>query len=220
MRPRLLDLFCGAGGAAMGYHRAGFEVVGVDIKPQKRYPFEFVQGDALEYVAEHGREFDVIHASPPCERYSRTNAAYRKFHPDLIEPTRQALRSAEKPYVIENVEDARRLLINPLMLCGSMFGLPIERHRYFEYTPNFVRACWSDRLYCRHIKEPVLITGTHRRKGQRRVDPRLAVRKEACGIAWMTMRELDQSIPPAYTEYIGRQLINLFGPSARWNAAH
>ena len=90
-RPRLLDLFCGAGGAAVGYHRAGFDVVGVDIKPQPRYPFEFVQADALEYVAEHGHEFDAIHASPPCQLYTVANNIHGKNHPDLLPSTRERL---------------------------------------------------------------------------------------------------------------------------------
>lgn len=107
-RPRLLDLFCGAGGAAMGYHRAGFDVVGVDIKPQKHYPFEFHQGDALEYVAAHGHEYDVIHASPPCQGYSEeTPLEYRGNHPRMIGAVRDALQKIGKPYIIENVDGAR-----------------------------------------------------------------------------------------------------------------
>lgn len=136
-RPRLLDLFCGAGGAAMGYHRAGFEVVGVDIKPQPRYPFEFIQYDALGFVASHGKEFDAIHASPPCHEYS-TATRHRKnrgiTYPDLLPGTQKALRGIGKPYVIENVPGAKALLSDPMLLCGGMFDLGVMRHRYFEST--------------------------------------------------------------------------------------
>ena len=139
---RLLDLFCGAGGAAVGYHRAGFDdITGVDIKPMPRYPFEFVQGDALEYVIEHGAEFDVIHASPPCQAYSvETPIKYKHTHPDLIEPTRKALEKVGKPYIIENVSGARSKLYRSVMLCGTMFGLNIWRHRYFETWPLFLMS--------------------------------------------------------------------------------
>src|SRR5262252_422519 len=105
-RPRLLDLFCGAGGAAMGYSRAGFDVTGVDHRPMPRYPFVFVQADALEYVAEHGREYDVIHASPPCRAYSRMRRITKREYPELIAPTRATLDAVGRPFVIENVEHA------------------------------------------------------------------------------------------------------------------
>ena len=123
-RPRLLDLFSGAGGAAMGYHRAGFDVTGVDILPQKRYPFAFVQADALDYVERHGREFDAIHASPPCQAYSVTqNLPWaRKDHPRLLEPVQAVLQSLGVPYVIENVEPAP--VEDAITLCGSMFDEP------------------------------------------------------------------------------------------------
>jgi DNA (cytosine-5)-methyltransferase 1 len=128
---RLLDLFCGAGGAAMGYYRAGYtEIVGVDIHPQKRYPFTFVQGDALEYLAAHGHEFDLIHASPPCQAYSRARMLQGNDHPDLVGPTRELLIASGKPYIIENVVGAP--LINPIRLTGTMFGLLTVRPRLFE----------------------------------------------------------------------------------------
>ena len=126
----LLDLFCGAGGCSAGYVRAGFKVVGVDNKCQKNYPYEFIQADALEYVRSHGHEYDVIHASPPCQAYScLTPARYKHNHADMIDETRDALEESKKPFVIENVSGARHKLKSPLMLCGSMFGLPIRRHR-------------------------------------------------------------------------------------------
>src|SRR5688500_15798892 len=143
MKPRLLDLFCGAGGAAMGYHRAGFEVMGVDINRQPHYPFEFIQADALWYLAaledkRHGLTakdaFDVIHASPPCQLYSTVGKQAAKKHdityPDLVGPTRELLVKSGLPYVIENVMGAP--LISPIRLCGSSFGLDIRRHRRFE----------------------------------------------------------------------------------------
>jgi len=202
---KLLDLFCGAGGAGMGYHCAGFEVVGVDIKPQPHYPFEFIQADALYYVSEHGAEFDVIHASPPCQRYSHcTPRAYREGHPDLIAATRVLLEDTGKPFVIENVAGARYLLREPLMLCGTMFGLRVWRHRYFEIWP---RPPFFGRLQCQHTEPPVLVTGTTRRLSRGRVEYAAAEKRAAMQIDWMTMRELDEAIPPAYTEYIGAQLI-------------
>lgn len=215
---RLLDLFCCAGGAAMGYHRAGFtEIVGVDIAHQSRYPFEFVRGDALEYVAAHGHEFDAIHASPPCQAYSEaTPMQSRGNHPDLIEPTRGLLQAIGKPYVIENVENARHLLINPVKLCGTMFGLSIWRHRYFEIWPDV----WALTPTCKHDRRPITVhSGSHTRKtwepvrvtgGARTgVRPRESVDvvRWAMEIDWMVQEELTEAIPPAYTEWIGRHLL-------------
>src|SRR5581483_2394046 len=141
MRPRLLDLFCGAGGAAMGYHRAGFDVVGVDIRPQPNYPFEFIRDDALEYlhwlVAGSGgpcwlEDFAAIHASPPCQHYANVTRwrVAQSEHPDLIAPTRGPLQATGLPWVIENVRT--RELRADFMLCGTALGLPVRRHRYFE----------------------------------------------------------------------------------------
>ncbi|MCK5615069.1 DNA cytosine methyltransferase [Candidatus Pacearchaeota archaeon] len=198
---KLLDLFCGAGGAAMGYHLAGFEVIGVDIKPQPRYPFEFHQADALTYPL---KGFDVIHASPPCQAYSKTNAKYRHRHPDLIKSVRKRIEGYN--YVIENVPDARKLLKNPLMLCGGMFGLPIHRHRYFEISP-FVFTLLPQ---CNVPTETVYITGTPRPKdGSPRRDPPAHVKRAAMGTPWMTIKNMDEAIPPAYTEYIGKQLMRI-----------
>src|SRR4051812_9767099 len=115
VRPRLLDLFCGQGGAGEGYARAGFDVVGVDLDPQPRYPHPFEQGDALEYVKANGHQFDVVHASPPCQAYSITRHTHHVTHPELIEPTRAALVATGLPYVIENVEGAP--LLDPVTLC-------------------------------------------------------------------------------------------------------
>ena len=207
---RLLDLFCGAGGASMGYHRAGFEVVGVDIRPQPRYPFEFHQADALEFLSEHGAEFDVIHASPPCQRYSHcTPKSHRQSHPDLIAATRALLEDAGKPFVIENVAGARYLLREPVLLCGTMFGLAVWRHRYFEVWP---RLPLLDRLQCHHAEPPVQVYG-HTGAGANRSRERTRGRsngvadwRRAMDIDWMTAAELAQAIPPAYTEWLGRRL--------------
>lgn len=232
---RLLDLFCGAGGAAMGYHRAGFEVVGVDIKPQPHYPFEFHQADAIEYLAEHGCEFDVIHASPPCQAFSAmTNGRWQdrlKNHPDLIDPTRKLLCKIGRPYIIENVIGAP--LIDPIMLCGTMFALEtkaksqLRRHRLFEcsFSPNSLLPP------CNHRNNASVIGvyGGGQHPQRRRIPSTIGVyghaggsskrdyldfscfttkdRRDAMGIDWMTGNELSQAIPPAYTEFIGRQLM-------------
>ena len=196
----------------MGYHRAGFtEIVGVDCRPMPRYPFAFVQGDALEYLREHGHEFDAIHASPPCQRYSQTrrihqNKTWAKDHPDLVAETRSLLEAAGKPFVIENVPGSP--LVNPIILCGSFFGLRVKRHRLFEsniwlmapgrgcYHPprgSFVQAG-------RPIKEGdwVIVAGHI---------SSVKLAGKAMGIDWMTRDELSEAIPPAYTEFIGAQLL-------------
>ncbi len=209
MKPRLLDLFCCAGGAGMGYHRAGFEVVGVDINLQPRYPFEFHQADALEYVKEHWREFDVIHASPPCQRFSKSvSKVNRAKHPDYILATQDALREAGKTYVIENVRRAR--LNANLMLCGSMFGLRVIRHRYFECSmPPVISPV------CNHFLFPADLPHAHNRTNPLRVyavsggwqHVEFSQIETAMGIDWMNARELSEAIPPAYTEWLGRHIL-------------
>ena len=141
MAYKLLDLFCGAGGASMGYHRAGFEVEGVDIKPQPHYPFKFYQADALEFPLEG---YDAYHASPPCQRYTLMQNIVKseQEHPDLIAPIRERFVEVGKPYVIENVYKAP--LNGHLRLCGTMFGLRIIRHRFFEcpwMALTFLKPC-------------------------------------------------------------------------------
>jgi DNA (cytosine-5)-methyltransferase 1 len=209
---RLLDLFCGAGGAAMGYHRAGFdEIVGVDIKPQPRYPFTFVLGDALEYVREHGREFDAIHASPPCQAYSVMRALkHRREHPDLIETVRNALVEIGRPFVIENVPGAP--LRNALTLCGSLFGLRshrgyLRRHRLFEVGNTDVLILTPP---CHHQGVAIGVYG-HGSAGLLGQRMRTANRDEArvlMGTPEMHRDGMSQAIPPAYTEFIGRQLMS------------
>lgn len=192
----------------MGYYRAGFDVVGVDIAKQPRYPFTFVQGDALEYCAAHGAEFDVIHASPPCQAYSVTKSIHGNEHPVLVAITRTTLQATGKPWIIENVVGAP--LFSPLMLCGSMFeGLRVYRHRLFESDPRV----WFAPASCHHsFVMPASKGQYHELNGTNFItcvghnfkarDGRIAM-----GIDWMTRAELSQAIPPAYTEYIGAQLL-------------
>jgi DNA (cytosine-5)-methyltransferase 1 len=206
-RPRLLDLFCGAGGAAMGYHLAGFRVTGVDIRPQPHYPFEFHQMDALEMGLDG---FDLIHASPPCQAYS-TQTQRRSRHPQLIGQVRERLR--DLPYVIENVEAARWALVHPARLCGSSFGLDLRRHRLFESNlpiagPPCEHAWQTPRfrsLAIANVRAGKLATviGVH---GHLNYVGEFALRQRAMGIDWMTNAELVEAVPPAYTEHIGHQL--------------
>jgi len=221
MRPKLLDLFCCAGGAGMGYHRAGFDVLGVDIEPQPNYPFTFIQGDALEFLAAFGDTFDAIHASPPCHDHS----ALSRFVADdntawLLPAIRERLTALGKPYVIENVEGAD--MRNPLVLCGTQFDLNVatdmhggyawlRRHRLFESNvrltpPDGHRKCTRDKKY-------IGVYGTGDGGKGRGWKGSFEQRKEVMGIDWMTRTELAQAIPPAYTEHIGRQLIRELVPA-------
>jgi len=191
-RPRLLDLYSCAGGAGVGYHRAGFNVVGVDINPQPNYPFEHHVADAIEYVKAHGHEFDAIHASPPCQTYANVTAwrGDQATHPDLLAPTRDALNETSKPWVIENVPEAP--LRHDLLLCGSMFGLNVRRHRAFETSWGAYQLTPT----CHHHSG--LLPFAH--KGERAY-------ADAMECTWMSKTEGRQAIPPAYTEYIGAQLL-------------
>jgi len=206
MKPRLLDLFCGAGGAAMGYSRAGFEVVGVDISPQPHYPFEFVQADAMTYPLDG---FDVIHASPPCQAYSAGAGAAgtRDNHPDLYSPTRQRLLVTGLPFVIENIIGAP--YTHGFVLCGSMFGMRVRRHRNFETRDLILLP-----FVCDHAGErPVTIVGKGGRvaggikdyEHSRHADS--ALWPELMGMPWAAGTEISLAIPPAYTEWIGAQLL-------------
>ncbi len=232
MRPRLLDLFCGAGGCAKGYQLAGFEVWGVDNQPQPRYcGDEFIRADALMYLKnllDTERDgvinpeaanacgtllsgFDAIHASPPCQGYSamaRTGAGADK--PKLIPKLRHLLRESGKPYVIENVEGAE-LSGYVVTLCGTMFGLRVRRHRWFEIDPPVMVLLPG--CTCRHgvvtgrlvgqMLSGKTAPGRRPRFGYTESD-----RREAIGVPWMTTMEARQAIPPAYTEYVGKQLMN------------
>lgn len=219
MKPRILDLFCGAGGAATGYARAGFEVVGVDIELQPNYPFEFIETDAIEFL-ERIREFatdpdwqpwDAIHASPPCQAYSagaRMRNGFAKDHPRLIEPVRELLLDIGWPYVIENVPEAP--LLNPVKLCGSNFGLAVRRHRHFECSfPVMVPPCTHAYqevvvgVYGDHPEDSVI------RKGHPAIRAKSVEHaQESMGIDWMPRwSELKEAIPPAMTEHIGSYLL-------------
>ena len=210
---RLLDLFCGAGGASWGYACAGFDIVGVDINPQPNYPFEFHQADALTYPLEG---FDAYHASPPCQAFTKYRNVRKDLpdrYPNLIPAIRSRLSEhGDRHYVIENVEGSP--LLSPVKLCGSTFGLDIQRHRLFECS--FPVAT----LPCNHkIWKPNRYPGGRsRERGHARVLCRgtvevgrwnipLAVQREAMGIDWMELEELSEAIPPAYTEYIGMYLM-------------
>ena len=215
-KPRLLDLFCGAGGAAMGYHRAGFEVVGVDIKPQPHYPFEFHQGDfRVAFIkGENIRfpdvgEFAAIHASPPCQRWTRFQSSQPKRvnrHPDLITPIRPLLKLSGLPYVIENVPGAP--LEHPVQICGTAFNLGVKRgqllrHRVFE-TSFPLEAVSS----CFHVGPSVMVAG-HGVDGYRGSGLSASEAREAMGIDWMNRDEMAEAIPPVYTQFIGKQLMEV-----------
>jgi DNA (cytosine-5)-methyltransferase 1 len=217
-RPRLLDLFCGGGGAGAGYAAAGFDVVGVDLSPQPRYPFEFVQADALEYLAAEGASFDAVHASPPCQRYSsltrRHGAGAVAGHPDLVAPTRELLELVGRPWVIENVPGAP--LRSPVLLCGSMFGLAgtvagerrqLRRHRLFE-SPVFLYPPGP----CSHDGGRTIGVYGHPGGKSKRDRVRFGGSdswREAMGIDWLRVPELAEAIPPAYTEWLGRLLLGV-----------
>lgn len=219
--PVLLDLFCCAGGAGKGYHDAGFQVIGVDIDPQPRYPYEFFQGDAIEFAREFGHLFDVIHASPPRQTFSRTKTLHDNEHPDLVEDTRRALVDSGSPWVIENVVGAP--LIDPIKLSGQHFnmvtedvdGVPLKlvRHRLFESS---VDLTVPDEFHANRDIQTASIYGAgggwtpkHRDNPDRRGGyiPHTDVVKRLLGIDWMNKHELSQSIPPKFTEFIGRQLL-------------
>ena len=208
MKYKLLDLFCCQGGAAKGYAASGlFDVVGVDIEPQPRYPYQFVQADALKYVAKHGHEFDFIHASPPCQAYSGLTPTKNKpDHERLIDLTRDALVKTGKPFVIENVAGARHDLRSPSMLCGSMFGLRTRRHRYFETNFSLDTSAFK----CDHSVIPLLVTTASKASRAKRAIlgiPPKSVKNAplAYGVDWMNADGLKECIPPAYTEWIAKQ---------------
>lgn len=199
---KALDLFCGAGGASMGLHRAGYEVTGVDIEPRPSYPFRFIQADALSFPLDG---FDLIWASPPCQAFCAYGRRPGKVvpRPNLIPAARARLATNGAPYIIENVEGARAHLLAPVVLCGSMFGLDVRRHRLFE-TSFTVTAPPP----CNHAAQrgsfPQATNRTNRRRtveiGVYRIP--LATQRAAMGIDWMSLAELSQAIPPAYSEFI------------------
>lgn len=211
MKPKLLDLFCCAGGAGMGYSRAGFDVVGVDIRPQPHYPFEFHQADALEYLNAHWREFDAIHASPPCQDFIPT---IPKKHgtAHFLSEVRELLKETSLPWVIENIPGAP--LRADYRLCGCMFKLPrLRRQRLFETSWHGFALMPP----CNHPEHPLSVTGhgvpsaNYYRDKLKGPEFGILARK-AMGIDWMTRDELSQAIPPAYTEFIGSQIITRLTP--------
>ncbi|WP_261675290.1 DNA cytosine methyltransferase [Streptomyces lusitanus] len=201
---RLLDLCCGAGGLSMGYYLAGFDIVGVDTRPQPNYPFTFIQADGLEYAADHGHAFDLVHGSWPCERY----AAVTKWrgnpgdHPDLVGPGREVMQATGRPWVMENVpETAAAGILRPdYLLCGTQFGLNVRRHRVFETSwgggGDLVPPCW-------HRKD--LLAFAH--KGERAY-------ADAMGCTWMTSLEARKAVPPAYSQWIAAQFLTFEGRTA------
>jgi DNA (cytosine-5)-methyltransferase 1 len=211
--PRLLDLFCCAGGAGVGYSRAGFDVLGIDIEPQPNYPLQFKQADVMKLSVEFLAEFDAIHASPPCQSYSDLAKRNGNAHewPRLIDPVREMLISAGKPYIIENVEGAP--LRHPIILCGTMFrGLRVLRHRLFE--TNFPV------LVPPHGKHPRCHTLDKRKSHYGKTNEMrdfvsvngggncsVAAARDAMRIDWMKKGELNEAIPPVYTQFIGEQLM-------------
>ncbi|MBV2357972.1 SAM-dependent methyltransferase [Streptomyces sp. J2-1] len=203
-RPRLLDLFCCQGGAAKGYTDAGFDVTGIDKDPQPRYPYRFIQADAIAFVLEHGAGFDFIHASPPCQHDSECQRIQGNAHPDLIAPTRAALETTGRPWVIENVRGALPKLRGPVMLCGPMLGVDTYRHRYFETGGGFRLTQPEHPAHTvpqAKMGRPVLpghygqyvgnFSGVH-------------LARAVLGVPWMNRDGIRECIPPAYTQHIGR----------------
>jgi len=228
-KPTMLDLFCGVGGSGVGYHRAGFNIIGVDHKPQPNYPFWFIEYDALEVLEDINLlnyfNIKIVTASPPCQSYSKHVSSDGKWskgkhsgfnEPQLIAPLREKLRALNMPYVIENVFGARDELIDPLFLCGTMFGLGTRRHRLFESTFDIPQPAHKK---CRGVTHPVaeewiaVNPKTRNRKiysvvGKGRQTGSLDVWKILMGIDWAEHDfELSEAIPPAYTEYIGKEII-------------
>jgi DNA (cytosine-5)-methyltransferase 1 len=206
---KVLDLFCGGGGASMGYYRAGYEVTGVDIKHGKRYPFHYMRRDVMTLTVEELQEYDLIHASPPCQTHSITKnlriaqgKSTNKL--DLIEPVRQLLIASGKPYIMENVPGAP--LVNPVLLCGSAFGLQVRRHRLFESNVELKG------VKCDHKSQgrPVGVYGSLNDEIPRggKTAENIGQARDAMGISWLIWSELVEAIPPAYTEYLGKQVLN------------
>ncbi len=217
---RLLDLFCGAGGAAMGYHRAGFdEIVGVDIAPQPRYPFEFIQADAMTFPLDG---FDMIHASPPCQDYSEARYINGRggvtAFPRLIADVRLRLMESGAAWIIENVSGAAHDMPAATVLCGTSFGLHTRRHRLFESSEllfgsgpchhaigDVIAKRWGSEFIGIYSGVEYQSKGATRKRGKK---ARKADVAAAMGIGWMTMYEMGEAIPPAYTEWLGSQLFD------------
>lgn len=206
MKPKCLDLFCCAGGAGEGYKLAGFDVTGVDIVEQPKNPHRFILGDALEYAKKHGHEYDFIHASPPCQAYTKAGKQWRKEgkeYPDLIAETRKVLQELGKPYVIENVPDSP--LIDPIKLNGSFFGIKVHRLRLFETNfelpqPEFEHI--QPVKMGRPVKEGDVIQPVGHFSG-------VPYARKEMELPWMGQKELAQAIPPVYTKWIAERYLEL-----------
>lgn len=202
---KALDLFCGAGGASMGLHRAGFDVTGVDLHPQPNYPFRFIQADALTFPLQG---FDFVWASPPCQAFTayKRRPEHVTERPNLIPTVRSRLEESGGQYIIENVMGAP--LKRPFVLCGSMFNLDVRRHRQFETSFSVLVPA------CNHaVQTPRFAQATNRRNKRSTVEVGvwripLSTQQKAMGIDWMTLEELSQAIPPAYSEHIARQVLS------------
>jgi DNA (cytosine-5)-methyltransferase 1 len=209
-RPLLLDLFCGAGGAAMGYHRAGFDVVGVDLEPQPHYPFTFIRGDAMAPPV-NLRAFDAIHASPPCQGYSHMSSRWGSDSPLLIDPVRDLLAASGLPWVIENVTGAAKAMRSPVLLDGSMFDLGVQRRRLFESNmllaqPRRPRPMRSEcGVYGQRPDGRLLWTRTD--GTEYRAAASLEQAQRVMGMDWGDWHGVKEAIPPAYTEWIGSQIL-------------
>jgi DNA (cytosine-5)-methyltransferase 1 len=205
---KILDLYCCGGGAGFGYEQAGFDVTGVDIVDQPKHQGKFIKADAIEYLNNNYHKYDVIHASPPCQAYSTSSMQFRiagKKYPDLIAPTREALIKTGKPYIIENVPGSP--LVDPILLCGSMFGMRTYRHRLFESNmpikaPNHPEHSHKNAKMGRKPKDGEFIQYVGHFSGVKLV-------QEMTGLSWLGQYELAQSIPPQYTKYIGEQIVLL-----------
>lgn len=214
---KLLDLYCGAGGCSEGYYKAGFDITGVDNRRQAHYHYSFKQSDVFDLPMAFFKQFDAVHASPPCQGYTvMRNAPNTIGAPRLIDRTRRLLQKTGLPYIIENVEAARPFMINPIMLCGTMFGLGAEgcelhRHRLFEVNFPLMQP------ECKHGGGPVIgVYGGHARKRAASYGGRgtkdvwekghRGAATHAMKINWMTLTELSESVPPPYTKWIGDKL--------------
>ncbi|WP_327235967.1 SAM-dependent methyltransferase [Streptomyces sp. NBC_01317] len=206
-RPRLLDAFCCQGGASAGYERAGFDVTGVDINPQPRYPYTFIQADAVAFIREYGADFDVVSASPPCQHDSECQRIQGNAHPDLIGPTREALESTGRPWVIENVKGALPKLREPVMLCGAMFNMATYRHRYFEAGGGLTLTAPQHPVH----RAPQAKMG-------RPVPPGwygqyvgnfsgVDQARHVMDVPWMNRDGIRECIPPAYSQWIGNAFL-------------
>ena len=203
---RILVTYCCQGGDSMGWYLAGFDVTGVDKDPQPRYPFTFIQGDAVEYIRAHGHEYDLVAGSPPCQAHSRAWKIQQREHPRLIAPTREAMQATGRPWIIENVEEARDELRDPVMLCGASFGLHTYRHRLFEASfPITVPEHQPHTQHTVKMGRPLREGDWYHAVGNFSNVPYV---KRDMGVEWMTRDGIRECIPPAYGQYMGQQFLN------------